>query len=203
MNYNWGKLNKFDADVNNATNQNIRFFNIPRFTAQYPQEDVKARWVVCTPDEMKRFSLAGYFFGQKLQQELNSPVGLIGTSWGGTPAEVWTPKELVEGDSALAKAARSLKVSNGWPVAPGATYNAMIYPLTNYAIAGAIWYQGESNTGTAQTYQPLFTAMIGAWRKAWQKEFPFYFVQIAPYTYGNNNIGALLREAQTKTPELS
>lgn len=199
MSYNWGKPNKFDKDVTSATNTNIRFFNIPKQTALYPQEDVKARWVVCTPDEMKKFSLVGYFFGQKLQQDLKSPVGLINASWGGTPAEAWTPKELVEQDFALTKAASTLKALYSWPVTPGAAYNAMIYPLINYNITGVIWYQGESNTGTADTYQSLFTTMIGAWRKVWEKEFPFYFVQIAPYTYGNNNIGALLREAQTKT----
>jgi len=148
---------------------------------------------------MKKFSLVGYFFGQKLQQDLNVPVGLINSSWGGTPAEVWTPKEVVENDTALKKAAGALTPARGWPITAAATYNAMIYPLTNYNIAGVLWYQGESNTGTSQTYQSLFTSMIGSWRKAWQKEFPFYFVQIAPYTYGNNNIGALLREAQTKT----
>ena len=66
----------------------------------------------------------------------------------------------------------------------------MISPITNFAIAGAIWYQGESNTGTAATYKKLFTTMIGSWRQAWQKEFPFYYVQIAPFTYGDKNISA-------------
>jgi sialate O-acetylesterase len=75
----------------------------------------------------------------------------------------------------------------------------MISPLTNFSIAGVIWYQGESNTSTASTYSRLFTSMIGAWRKQWNKEFPFYYVQIAPYHYGNKNIGALLQEAQTRS----
>jgi sialate O-acetylesterase len=75
----------------------------------------------------------------------------------------------------------------------------MIAPLTNYSIAGAIWYQGESNTSTASTYKKLFTIMIDAWRKQWNNDFPFYYVQIAPYKYGNKNIGALLREAQTQS----
>lgn len=198
MSYNWG-LPQYTSDFNNATNKSIRFFHIPRLTAPFPQDDTKAQWVVCNPDDAKRFSLVGYFFGEKLQQDLHAPIGLINASWGGTPAEVWTPKEVVESDSALKKSAAALRPSGGWPVATALTYNAMIYPITNYAIAGAIWYQGESNTGTSQTYQQLFSAMIGAWRKAWQNDFPFYYVQIAPYAYGNNNIGALLREAQTKT----
>jgi sialate O-acetylesterase len=80
----------------------------------------------------------------------------------------------------------------------------MIYPITNYSIAGAIWYQGEANVGTASTYTSLFTTMIKSWRKAWEKDFPFYFAQIAPYAgYGDNSSSAFLREAQTKTLTLA
>ena len=82
MNYNWG-IKQYAADAANATNKNIRFFHIPRLTAEYPQEDTKAQWVVCNPEDMKQFSLAGYFFGQKLQKVLSVPVGLIEASWGG------------------------------------------------------------------------------------------------------------------------
>jgi sialate O-acetylesterase len=80
----------------------------------------------------------------------------------------------------------------------------MIYPITKYSIAGAIWYQGEANVGTASTYTPLFTTMISSWRKAWKKNFPFYFAQIAPWAgYGDNSSSAFLREAQTKTLALA
>ena len=199
MNYNWG-IKQYTADADNATNKNIRFFHIPRLTAEYPQEDTKGQWVVCNPDDMKQFSLAGYFFGQKLQKVLSVPVGLIEASWGGTPAETWTPKDTIESNSVLKRAADSLKPSSGWPVNAAATFNAMIYPITNFTIAGVIWYQGEANVGTASTYQLLFSTMIRAWRKAWQEDFPFYFVQIAPFAgYGNSISGAQLREAQTKT----
>ncbi len=200
MNVNWG-LKQYDADVAQATNTSIRLFQIPRTTAEYPQEDVQGKWVVCNPEDMKSFSLAGYFFGKKLQQDLKVPVGLINASWGGTPAEVWTPKPVIENDPVLKKAASLLKPAPGWPITPGLTYNGMIYALTNYNIAGTIWYQGEANTSTASTYESLFTTMIGSWRKSWQKDFPFYYVEIAPFAgYGNTNISsALLREAQTKS----
>ncbi|RYZ36646.1 MAG: sialate O-acetylesterase, partial [Sphingobacteriales bacterium] len=71
-----------------------------------------------------------------------------------------------------------------------------------FNIAGVIWYQGESNTLTYDSYQLLLTNMISSWRTSFDKDFPFYFVQIAPYTYGNKNIGALLREAQTNVQGL-
>jgi sialate O-acetylesterase len=76
---------------------------------------------------------------------------------------------------------------------PSALYNAMIAPLEPYAIAGAIWYQGEANAGRATQYQKLFPAMIQNWRQAWgQGDFPFLFVQIAPF----ERMTPEIREAQ-------
>ena len=202
MSVNWGL--PYQDEVAKATNTKIRFFHIPRTTSEYPQEDVKAKWVVCNPDDMKDFSATGYFFGKKLNENLNVSVGLIHASWGGTPADTWTPKELIETDTVLKRAAASLKTSNGWPTEPGLAYNAMIYPITNFSVAGTIWYQGESNVTNASTYTTLFTTMIKSWREAWQKEFPFYFVQIAPFAgYGDNSSSAFLREAQTRSLSLS
>jgi len=201
MNVNWGL--SYQDEAVKATDARIRFFYIPKTTAGFPQEDVKAKWVVCSPEEMKSFSAAGYFFGKKLRENLNVPVGLINSNWGGTPAETWTPRELVENDTILKNAAAQLNQSQWWPVKPGLAYNAMIYPISNYSIAGVIWYQGESNVGTASTYTSLFTTMIKSWRKAWKKDLPFYFVQIAPFAgYGDNSSSAFLREAQTKTLSL-
>jgi sialate O-acetylesterase len=183
----------------NATNTQIHFFYIPKSTSAYPQDDVRAAWVVCSPEEMKHFSSVGYFFGKEIQQSLNVPVGLINSNWGGTPAETWTPKEYIENDAALKTAAQKLQPAPWWPVNSGDAYNGMVYPVTKFSIAGAIWYQGESNTGTSSTYSYLLNTMIGAWRKAWQKDFPFYYVQIAPFTYGNKNIRSLLCEQQTQS----
>ena len=73
-------------------------------------------------------------------------------------------------------------------VKAGICYNAMIAPITNYNIAGTIWYQGESNTDAAFTYEKLFITMIAAWRKAWQNNFPFYYVQIAPSAHYQGKI---------------
>jgi len=78
----------------------------------------------------------------------------------------------------------------------GGLYNAMINPLIPYAIKGAIWYQGESNGGRAKQYRTLFPTMINDWRRNWnQGEFPFLFVQIAPY----GNMNPEIREAQLLT----
>ncbi|HVF95859.1 MAG TPA: sialate O-acetylesterase, partial [Flavisolibacter sp.] len=198
MNFRWG-IPQMKADIASANKSAIRFFTVPKATAQTPQERGEGAWLVSDTNTVKSFSAVAYYFGEKLQAELNVPIGLIQAAWGGTPAEVWTPANVVEGDVTLQTAALKLKKANGWPIAPGSTYNAMIAPVEKYEIAGAIWYQGESNTETASTYQQLFSSMIKSWRQKWGKEFPFYYVQLAPFTYGNNLIGAQLREAQTKT----
>ena len=72
-------------------------------------------------------------------------------------------------------------------------YNAMLHPLVNYTIKGAIWYQGESNAEQAYLYRSLFPAMVKNWRSDWnQGDFPFYYVQITPHKGQNPDI----REAQ-------
>jgi sialate O-acetylesterase len=177
----------------------IRLFHIPKTTSKTPQDNVDGNWAVIDSNNLKAFSAVGYYFGKNLNQAMDVPIGLISSNWGGTPAEAWTPDSMVESNPVLKEAAAKNKPKASWPVSPGYAYNAMIAPLVNYQIAGTIWYQGESNTETASTYSELMNTMIASWRKAWNKDFPFYYVQIAPYKYGNNNIGALLREAQIKS----
>jgi sialate O-acetylesterase len=87
---------------------------------------------------------------------------------------------------------------------PSALFNGMIAPLVPYAIRGAIWYQGESNRPRAAQYRRLFPALIRDWRAEWRRgDFPFYFVQIAPFDYGGDvGEAAELREAQLMTLSL-
>jgi len=84
---------------------------------------------------------------------------------------------------------------------PSVIYNAMISPLVPYTIRGAIWYQGESNVGRGEQYRELFPAMINSWRNQWNSNFPFYYVQIAPYNYNESvqGVTAELRDAQMLT----
>jgi sialate O-acetylesterase len=85
-----------------------------------------------------------------------------------------------------------------------ALYNGMIHPVIPFAIRGAIWYQGESNSGEGGLYTERMKALIGGWRQLWgEGEFPFYFVQIAPYNYEGDGerIGSFW-EAQAKAQEI-
>ncbi|MFM7838447.1 MAG: sialate O-acetylesterase, partial [Chitinophagaceae bacterium] len=204
-NMEWSALNnnkQAQEEAPNALNPNLRLFQVPKTTAAHPQDDCPGEWKVCNPDDMRRFSTIGYFFGKRLQEELKVPIGLINASWGGTPAEVWTPREIIENDVQLREAAEQISPTPWWPSDPAYAFNAMIAPLTAYKISGALWYQGESNTGRPNLYPRLFTNMIQSWRKAWKDDFPFYYVQIAPFNYDRPLIGALLREAQTQSSYL-
>lgn len=71
---------------------------------------------------------------------------------------------------------------------PTMLYNAMIHPLVGFPIRGAIWYQGESNHAEGMLYVEKKKALINGWRELWgQGDFPFYYVQIAPFQYGNED----------------
>ena len=193
----WG-LPDVKAELPTCANSRIRFFHVPRTTSATVQDDCPGRWVGCDSNELKSFSAVAYFFGKKLNKDLDVPVGLIESSWGGTPAEVWTPAELVSNDPSLKANNDKLVPSAGWPYLPGYCWNAMIAPLTRFRIAGALWYQGESNVPTYDTYAKLLTTMIGSWRKAWDEQLPFYYVQIAPFTYGVKEPASLLREQEAE-----
>ena len=101
----------------------------------------------------------------------------------------------------------AMPVSNEGPNRPMVLYNAMIHPFIQFAIRGAIWYQGESNAGRAYQYRELFPLMISDWREKWGRgNFPFYFVQLANYMNRNEQPEATgwaaLREAQLQTLSL-
>ena len=400
-NMEWPLINARDGakTVAEANYPEIHLFTVEKNTSATPLDDVKGRWVVTTPDTVSQFSAVGYFFGRELYQQLKTPIGLIHTSWGGTPAESWTSYEALAANpelkpiidryqeslkslperqkdfervmaqweqnniyldpgnkgEALGYASESLSTADwkqmnlpqyfetagldidgavwfrkqvevppGWagkdlvlnltpiddydttyfngtrvggigretadsyskprrymvpgrlvhagrnviavrvfdaagnggfagggdmslapagdkrhdvvglegawdykveaaftpkhpdwgsrPQAPGPNnqnspsvlYNAMLRPLTPYAIRGAIWYQGESNAGRAYQYRTLFPLMIRNWRKAWNEgDFPFYYVQLANWQPRKPDPGesewAELREAQSMT----
>jgi sialate O-acetylesterase len=192
-----------------ANHPQIRHITISRVPAATPQTNVTTDgWQVCTPQTVGGFTAAGYFFGRHLQQTLNVPIGLIGSNWGGTRIEPWTPPVGFQQVPALKDIADKLdtfpsKDANGNVnhQSPLALYNSMIHPLVPYAIRGAIWYQGESNNGEGMLYFEKMKALIGGWRTVWgNQDLAFYFVQLAPYRYGGDPTKlAGIWEAQTAT----
>jgi sialate O-acetylesterase len=186
------------AELPTCFNNNIRFFHVPRTTSAAPQDNCPGDWTNCDSITLKQFSAVAYFFGKKLNKALNVPIGLIEVAWGGTNAEDWTPATLIEGDEQLKAAEAKEKPASGWPYRSGSCYNGMIAPITNFTLAGALWYQGESNTVAPLTYERLLTTMIASWRQAWALPLPFYLVQIAPFKYGVPYEGAAIREQEAR-----
>jgi sialate O-acetylesterase len=188
---------------------------VQKATADTPQDNVNGKWVECGPKTVGGFSGVGYFFGRDIQKALNVPVGLIHSSWGGTICEAWTPMHALEAVPSLNKEIVEPYKANlnkqpkqgANPNRPAVLYNAMIHPIENYAIKGAIWYQGESNAGRAEQYKTLFPTMIESWRKVYHNdELGFYFVQLAPFMkideQPTDTDWARLREAQLVTLKL-
>lgn len=83
-------------EVASADYPNIRLFTVQKRIADTPQEDCTGQWSPCSPETVPGFSAVGYFFGRHLHRELNVPIGLVNTSWGGTVAEAWTSAGALE-----------------------------------------------------------------------------------------------------------
>lgn len=198
MSANWG-IKDGDIEVEKANNRIIRFFTAPKISAATPQINLPGNWEVCTPETMKNSSAVAYFFAKRIQEDLKGvPIGLIVSAWGGTPAEIWMPEDVIRRDSILLEAANKLTPVEWGPTEPARAFNAMIHPIVGYEIAGVLWYQGEANVG-ATTYDKTFEALIQSWRTLWEKDFPFYFVQLSPYDYGKDHFGGVeIRDAQRR-----
>jgi len=178
-----------------ADHPQIRHIKISHVPADKPQDDVASSgWQLSSPQTAGGFTATGYFFARHLQEQLNVPVGLIGSNWGGTRIEPWTPPVGFGAVPALKDIADNLdKFPSKNPdgslnhQTPLALYNGMIAPLVPYGIRGALWYQGESNNGEGMLYSEKMKALIAGWRALWNKpELPFYFVQLAPFRYGGS-----------------
>ena len=230
-------------EISAANYPEIRLFSVPLVPSGKPAADVNAKWIACTPETVKAFSAVLYFFGRELHKDLQVPVGLINTSWGGTRIEPWTPPagfasqnelksdlewinarnadyqkaldtSLTEYRAWVATADKAKAAGQEIPDPPAAPahplnsngvstglYNGMIHPLVPFAIRGAIWYQGEANVGQGMQYTTRMKALIQGWRTVWgQGDFPFLFVQLAPFQYGGEPTRLPeLWEAQTAT----
>lgn len=201
-----------EEEIKNANYPKIRLFNVKRTTSNLPLEDVSGQWEECSPASIPGFSAVGYFFGREIHKSEGIPIGLINSSWGGTVVETWISTEGLRGEETFGPRAEGVKNLAAEDVAkpnshPTLLYNAMIHPLLNFPIKGAIWYQGESNAGRAYQYRDLFPRMITDWRNKWnQGDFPFLFVQLAnfrkPLDDPKPSDWAELREAQDMALEL-
>jgi sialate O-acetylesterase len=217
------------VDIKNAANSKIRLFTIPHTIAEKPKHDVEASWLVCHPHFADNFSAVAYYFGKMLNRQLDVPIGLVLSSYGGSKIEPWMTIEALKQVPSLSSAVEHVTGSDQvhrahvaealkgleiylpmarkafvageevpappkWPVHPLATdkqqptclFNGMIHPIVPFAMRGVIWYQGEANCNNGMLYYDKFKAMLSSWRTRWgQGDFPFYYVQLAPFDYGD------------------
>jgi sialate O-acetylesterase len=182
-----------------SKNPNIRLITVTEKISLEPLDDFSGSWMTCEPESVSEFSATAYFFGRMLNEIMDVPVGLINTSAGGTRIEPWTGiNELKKID--FVKLPDRQAVENMSRQTPTVLFNAMINPIVGYGIRGVIWYQGEANRNSPKQYEILMPALITNWRSEWGiGEFPFYYVQIAPYDYGRGSLNsAFMRESQLK-----
>ena len=182
-----------------SSNPSIRLFTVEKASSLQPVDDFTGSWKTCDPATVSEFSATAYYYGLFLNKVLNVPVGLINTSWGGTRIEPWISEEGLKKFDFVTLPGKDQQGPLS-PQTPTVLFNAMINPMVGFGIRGAIWYQGESNRNEADKYVSLLPGLVENWRSVWGVgDFPFYYIQIAPFDYGPSGLNsAYLREAQLK-----
>jgi len=178
-------INEANDLLMDADNNNIRLFTVKKASMTAPQDTCEGDWTMANAESVGKFSAVGYLYARQLQRKLNVPVGMICSSWGGSRIEAWINKDY------MSKFPEPLRFTTQekTPAHHKASqlYNGMINPIKNFVIKGALWYQGESNRNEYQYYAGLMSGLIENWRNDFGiGQFPFYFVQIAPYAYNNS-----------------
>ncbi len=191
--------------IANANNDKIRFFRSQHQVWGMPKDNLRGRWQAASATSAPLFSALGYFFALKLNEKLNVPVGIVQVAYGGTPIEAWMSKESLQPFSSEVKIPEEKNEVIENKGTPTSLFNGMINPMIGFTVKGILWYQGEHNRRYPALYAKLFPTMVADWRKRWDNgEFPFYYVQIAPYgsPVGFNPYTPFLREAQLKSTDV-
>ncbi|KAH0515522.1 sialate O-acetylesterase [Microtus ochrogaster] len=213
-----------------AAYQSVRIFSVSLVQAGEELEDldeVDLSWSKPTAGNLGHgnftyMSAVCWLFGRYLYDTLQYPIGLVSSSWGGTPIEVWSSRRSLEAcgvpdtwnarvlqpeikltkrecesDGPLCPLRRFFRAALvAGPSAHSVLWNAMIHPLQNMTLKGAVWYQGESNADyNRDLYSCMFPALIDDWRQTFhdgsqgqtERFFPFGFVQLSSYTLMNTS----------------
>ncbi|NRA96192.1 MAG: hypothetical protein HRU14_08295 [Planctomycetes bacterium] len=226
-NMEWAMRASTDADIEipSANHEAIRFIRLPKIARPEPQTDFpKGDWRVCAPNTVEHCTAVGYYFARRLNIRLGVPVGLVDTSWGGTMAQHWVPRNVLEKIpemqpyfdkhkervAAWIAGGREEGKNPAHQGQPAGMYNGVIKPLAGLAIRGALFYQGENNSFTVgwKPFPKTYPAVIDAWREAFgQADLPFGLIQIAGWSnrrsmkYDMNHHTNIVREVQHRTWE--
>ena len=189
----------------------IRICNIKKCSSTTVKENTTGSWQLHTPENVANISATAYFFADYLQAHIDVPVGILVTSWGGSSIETWLDRKTIEenfaGEFDLSYLGKPWDKNYGkkdhqWPCL---LYNGQVNGLVPYTFKGMLWYQGETNRGRSEQYLRLMQAYAKMMREKFEApDAPYYFVQIAPYNYGDPSgfTSGYLYEAQQKAAEL-
>jgi sialate O-acetylesterase len=174
-----------EDDLLTASNPNIRIFLVRR---KYMSPDsTHTGWssAIASEAALKDFSAVGYFYAKELYAKLHIPIGMISSAVPGSRIEPWIEADKMNVSPKMkdGKVLEPLIADGG---DPGKFYTTMIQPLIPFALKGFLWYQGESACFLNETIRYAYKqkALMESWRNDWNEpKAPFYFVQIAPYTY--------------------
>jgi sialate O-acetylesterase len=212
MVFSLARASNAEEALKGADRPTMRLFKAGRAIKDEPQTELAGgEWVVCSPKTVGGYTAVGYFMGAELQDKLHVPVGLIESDWGGTRAEAWIPRATFDAlklpyepnwTEQWLKPIQTPNAKKPEPArpheAPAVLYNGMIAPFAGYAMRGAVWYQGETNTAYPADYERVLGALVTSWRAAWkQGDFPFLVVQL-PNFIGRGRDWATLRASQAK-----
>ena len=197
-----------DWVVEAARHRGVHSVKIPSIMRSEPQDDAQCLWKECNPLTVGDFSATGYFFARKMHEALDIPIGIIEANKGGSRVESWLTKENLE--KYTSDPTDSVAIAQKWPTDYHRSLlwgNGTFNPILNYTVKGILFYQGCSNVDDpGDQYSERLKLLVEQWRCQFALgEIPFYFVQIAPYAYGEGKDGvngALLREQQYRASQI-
>ena len=179
-------------------------------SVQHLQYFRPAEWKEASPGTASRFSAIGYYFGKTLRDSLQVPVGLVCNAVGGSTAESWVDRELLETqypsilydwlsnpeimEWARERARKNLGGEGRHPYEPCYLYESALLPLKGLPVTGVLWYQGESNAENIESHEKLFPLVVDSFRGLFG-EVPFYYCQLSEM---NRPTWPAFRESQEK-----
>ncbi|ALJ01627.1 sialate O-acetylesterase (plasmid) [Rufibacter tibetensis] len=175
-----------EEELEKVHNPNIRVLLVRKDL--YKANSLQTSWAEATFESVKDFSAPAYFFAEKLQGELNIPVGVIAAAVSGTHIERWAPGEVFKGAPDFDVQATLDQEAIG-DLNQGKFYYGMIQPLAPFALRGFLWYQGETNAFQNEhfEYTDKMQGLINTWRHIWRDaEAAFYYVQVVPFQYSQS-----------------